>query len=91
MEDDETGGGSLSLVFPLVEDNGCHKIKVAVLLQWANPPLLRDLVVLPLLYVVDHIKAAPPVVPLGGDLWGAPVFLVDLKQKCIKTKTNSSK
>ena len=33
--------GPPSLVVPLVEDNGCHKIKVAVLLQGVTPSLLH--------------------------------------------------
>ena len=60
---------------PLVEDNGCHKIKVAVLLQRVTPsPTSRTL---------SGASAAGgpaddaiPAAPLGGGFWGAPAFLV---------------
>ena len=77
MEDDETGGGSLSLVFPLVEYNGCHKIKVAVLLQRAIPSLSSR--PLSCLGCWDGPACAVfPALPLGGDCWGALALLVAL-------------
>ena len=63
------------VVVPQVEDNGCHKIKVAVLLQRVTPsPTSRTL---------SGASAAGgpaddaiPAAPLGGGFWGAPAFLV---------------
>ena len=83
-----TGGGSPSLVVPLVEDNGCRKIKVAVLLQWATPSLLFivSLLLLPRLHAVDLLVLCL-FCPLVGDVWGAPAFLADK----IKTKKQQNK
>ena len=60
MEDDETGGGPLSLVFPLVED----KIKATVLLHC----LLR-VVDLWMLFLLLY-----PLVGIFGVLWPSWLF-----------------
>ena len=57
---------------PLVEGNGCRKIKVAVLLQRAIPSLLFD--VDDFLFTSGCMGGpsdAVPLLPLGGDVLGA--------------------
>ena len=60
----------LSLVLPLVEDNDCHKIKVAVLLLGATSlPLFILLYFMMPLAVVELKMLYLLLCTLGGDLW----------------------
>ena len=54
------------VVVPLVEDNDCHKIKVAVLLQRATPSHFQELVVLPRLLIMDLLVLFLLLYPLVG-------------------------
>ena len=72
-----TGGGSPSLVVPLVEGNGCRKIKVAVLLQRAIPPFCSSRSCLGCMG--GPVDAVPPALPLGGDSRGVLALLAEYK------------